>query len=91
MTWFITLVAVWLATIFSPISLVPAIIVSIAGVFLISGVLFAWIKFGRSDLPFKNLVAIPFYILSKVPIYLKFLVKPQSRWLKTERDLPDNN
>ena len=90
MTWFITMVAVWLATIFTPISLVPGMIVSIAGVFLSSGVLFAWIKFGRSDLPFKNLVAIPFYILSKIPIYLKFLVKPQSRWLKTERDLPDN-
>ena len=91
MTWFITMVAVWLATIFTPISLVPAIIVSIAGVFLSSGLLFAWIKFGRSDLPLKNLVAIPFYIVSKIPIYLKFLVKPQSRWLKTERDLPDNN
>ncbi len=90
MTWFITMVAVWLATIFTPISLVPAIIVSIAGVFLSSGVLFAWIKFGRADLPLKNLIAIPFYILSKIPIYLKFVVKPQSRWLKTERDLPDN-
>jgi hypothetical protein len=36
-------------------------------------------------------VAIPFYILGKIPIYLKFLVNPQSRWLKTERDLPNNH
>ncbi len=91
MTWFITMGSVLLATIFTSISLVPVIMVGIAGVFLISGLFFAWIKFGRSDLPLKNLIAVPFYILSKIPIYLKFLVKPQSRWLKTERDLPDNN
>ncbi len=91
MTWFISMVTVLLATIFTGISIVPAIIFGIAGFFLISGVFFAWIKFGRSDLPLKNLIAVPFYILSKIPIYLKFLVKPQSRWLKTERDLPDNN
>ena len=91
MTWFISMVAIWLATILTSISLVPAIIISLAGFFLISGMFFAWIKFGRSDLPVQNLIAIPFYILGKIPIYLKFLINPQSRWLKTERDLPDNN
>lgn len=91
MTWFTSMVAIWLATIFTGVSLIPAIIISLAGVLLISGMLFAWIKFGRSDLPFQNLIAIPFYILGKIPIYLKFLINPQSRWLKTERDLPDNN
>lgn len=91
MTWIVIMGTVLLATIFTSISFVPVIIVGIAGVFLISGLLCAWIKFGRSDISLKNLVAIPFYILGKIPIYLKFLVKPQSRWLKTERDLPDNN
>ena len=92
------LVMVWLAmavitssaAIFTSVALLPAIILGVAGVFLFSGVLLAWVKFGRSDLPLKNLLAIPFYILSKIPIYLKFLIKPQSRWLKTERDLPNN-
>ena len=91
MTWIVIMGTVLLATIFTSISFVPVIIVGIAGVFLISGLLCAWIKFGRSDISLKNLVAIPFYILGKIPIYLKFWVKPQSRWLKTERDLPDNN
>ena len=92
------LVMIWLAmavitssaAIFTSVTLVPAIVVGVAGVFLFGGVLLAWVKFGRSDLPLKNLLAIPFYILSKIPIYLKFLIKPQSRWLKTERDLPNN-
>lgn len=90
MTWMISLLITWLAAIVGGVSLIPAIVVSLAGVFLITGVLLAWVKFGRSDLPLRNLIAIPFYMLSKIPIYFKFLVKPQSRWLKTERDLPNN-
>ena len=85
MTWVVSMAIAWLA-ILGGVSLLPAVAVSIAGIFLLTGVCLAWIKFGRSDLPLTNLVAIPFYILSKIPIYLKFLVKPQSRWLRTERD-----
>ena len=91
MAWFVTMIIVWLLVIFTSVSLLPGIVITIAGAFLISGVLLAWFKFGRSDLPWRNLIAIPFYILGKIPIYFKFLIKPQSRWLKTERDLPNNN
>ena len=90
MAWLVTAIAIWSITLFASISIVPAIIVTVAGGFLFSGVFLAWVKFGRSDLPLKNLIAIPFYIFSKIPIYLKFLVKPQSRWLKTERDRSNN-
>ncbi len=91
MAWLVSMIAAWLVAIFIKISIIPAVMVSIAGIFLVSGVLLAWSKFGRADLPLKNLIAIPFYILGKIPIYLQFLVKPQSRWLKTERDLPHKN
>ncbi|MEL6494746.1 MAG: glycosyltransferase family 2 protein [Cyanobacteria bacterium J06623_7] len=89
MTWMAISIIVWLVTIFANISMIPALIVSIAGGFLLGGVMLAWVKFGRSDLPLKNLMIIPLYILGKIPIYLQFLIKPQSRWLKTERDLPN--
>ncbi|MFM2312223.1 MAG: hypothetical protein RLZZ04_1499 [Cyanobacteriota bacterium] len=89
--WIVSLIIFWLVAIFTPVSSIPAMIVTIAGGFLLTGVLLAWSKFGRADLPFGSLVAIPFYILGKIPIYLKFLVNPQSRWLKTERDLPNNH
>lgn len=84
--WIFSAFLTWLAATADEISIVPAIVVSIAGIFLSTGVLAAWSKFGRDELPFKNLIAVPFYILGKVPIYLKFITKPQSRWLKTERD-----
>jgi cellulose synthase/poly-beta-1,6-N-acetylglucosamine synthase-like glycosyltransferase len=90
MIWMVSMLISWLAVIVIGVSYTPAILLSIAGIFLMSGVLLAWSRFGRSDLPLNNLMAIPFYILSKIPIYLKFLIKPQSRWLKTERDLPEN-
>ena len=91
MTWIICMVITWLPVITVGMSVIPAILVSIAGVFLMTGVLLAWIRFGRTDISLKNLMAIPFYILGKIPIYLKFIVKPQSRWLKTERDLPNDS
>lgn len=91
MLWTTSAILVWLVVIWGGASLTPAILISVAGGFLLLGVLMAWGRFGRSDLPFKSLIAIPFYIFSKIPIYLKFLIQPQSRWLKTERDLPDNS
>lgn len=67
-------------------SLLPAAIASIAGCFIVVGVLLAWWQYGRNNLSLLSLIAIPFYVLSKIPIYLKFVVQPQSRWLRTERD-----
>jgi cellulose synthase/poly-beta-1,6-N-acetylglucosamine synthase-like glycosyltransferase len=49
-------------------------------------ILSAWAKFGR-DLPLLSLLSIPFYILWKLPLYLKFIVKPQTKWVRTERDI----
>ncbi len=89
--WLVGAIATWLSATLGGASYLPAIIVSVAGVFLMVGVLLAWIRFGRSDLSLKNLLSIPFYILSKIPIYLKFIVNPQSRWLKTERELPKSD
>jgi cellulose synthase/poly-beta-1,6-N-acetylglucosamine synthase-like glycosyltransferase len=91
MAWIASLIIFWLVAIFTTVSSIPAVVVTVAGGFLLTGVLLAWSKFGRADLPFTSLVVIPFYILGKIPIYLKFLVNPQSRWLKTERDLPNDH
>ena len=79
------LVISWLAVILGT-SIIPAIVVTVAFGFLTTGLISAWFKFGRSDLPLQNLIAIPFYMLNKIPMYFNFLVNPQNRWLKTERD-----
>lgn len=64
----------------------PTIILSLAGSLLFLAIISAWAKFGRSDLPLLQLLAIPFYILWKIPLYLQFLVKPQKTWIRTQRD-----
>ncbi|WP_036477179.1 glycosyltransferase family 2 protein [Myxosarcina sp. GI1] len=86
MFWLVWTIIAWLAA-FIGASLIGAIVSTLAGSFLFTGVFLAWIKFGRFDLPLSNLIAIPNYVLGKIPIYFNFLVNPQSRWLKTERDI----
>jgi cellulose synthase/poly-beta-1,6-N-acetylglucosamine synthase-like glycosyltransferase len=60
---------------------------SLAGILSIGlSVLVGWWKFGRDILPLQSWVEIPRYLLWKLPIYMRFLTRPQTRWLKTERD-----
>ncbi|NMM39126.1 MAG: glycosyltransferase [Glaciimonas sp.] len=51
-------------------------------------VLLAWARFGRSILTFRNLAYAPIYALSKIPLYLKFLVRRQVEWVRSHRDKP---
>ena len=83
---FIVLVLSYLAFILGT-SIIPAIVMIVAFGLLTIGLTSTWFKFGRFDLPLQNLIAIPFYMLNKIPMYFNFLVNPQNRWLKTERDL----
>ncbi len=49
-------------------------------------VLLAWVKFGRSILSFTSLAYVPFYMLVKIPLYFKFIVKRQAEWVRSKRD-----
>lgn len=64
----------------------PNLISISAGVILVTAILLAWSKFGRQELPFLQLLTVPTYILWKMPLYFKFLYKPQSIWVRTNRD-----
>ncbi|MBW4634652.1 MAG: glycosyltransferase family 2 protein [Iphinoe sp. HA4291-MV1] len=68
------------------VSSIPAAIVATAGLCFLIAILIAWTKFARKDLPLHELLTVPFYVLWKIPVYLKFLVKPQNVWIRTERD-----
>jgi len=52
---------------------------------VLCGILAAWAKFGRERLPLTSLLAAPFYVLWKVPIYLALIFRPQKAWVRTER------
>ncbi len=54
----------------------------LAGVSLLG----AWARFARSVVPGRALLAIPGYVLWKVPIYLGFVKKRETQWVRTARD-----
>ncbi len=45
-----------------------------------------WYAWGRQLIPPRALLMGPLYILSKAPLYLRFLTRRQKHWVKTERD-----
>lgn len=70
-------------------SWIPAIILAIEGFLVLVSIVGAWAKFGRAELPAKALLAVPFYILWKIPLYVAFLVRPQTEWIRTDRKAAD--
>lgn len=64
----------------------PMIIAGLNLIFILGAVIASWAKFARQEISGLALLAIPFYVLWKIPLYFKFLVKPQTQWVRTERD-----
>ena len=44
-----------------------------------------WWKFGRDYLTLKELCRIPFYVISKISIYVAFIFNRQQSWIRTSR------
>lgn len=55
------------------------------GLFSVS-VFAAWHGWGRKVISFLSLLMVPYYMLSKIPLYLRFLTRRQSAWIKTGRN-----
>jgi hypothetical protein len=54
-----------------------------------AGIGFVWLRSGREILPGKMVLAeVPRYIRVKAPMYLRFLSRPQTDWVRTERAKP---
>lgn len=45
-----------------------------------------WARWGRASLPLGTLMKLPFYMVWKLPIYARLLVRPQRAWLRTSRE-----
>lgn len=56
-----------------------------SGFLLAFSIFLGWFFFARSFLPLRILFVAPLYILAKLPIYAKFFVNPEKRWIRTER------
>ena len=86
MMWMVAMVGALLAGALGA-SWIPAIFLAIEGLLVFISIVGAWAKFGRADIPVQTLLAVPSYILWKIPLYFAFLVKPQTKWIRTERDV----
>ena len=51
----------------------------------------AWRGFGRHLLSGRELLTMPAYAFRKIPLYLAYLVKRQTAWVRTERDSKGGN
>ena len=68
---------------------IPLILLAIAGILILVSIVGAWAKFGRAEISALTLLAVPFYVLWKIPLYLAFLVQRQTKWIRTDRDIVD--
>ncbi|QGN56088.1 glycosyltransferase family 2 protein [Novosphingobium sp. Gsoil 351] len=65
---------------------VPALALLAALAGACGATLLAWLHVGRSWLTPVALLRAPLYILWKLPLYARFVVAPETRWLRTRRD-----
>jgi cellulose synthase/poly-beta-1,6-N-acetylglucosamine synthase-like glycosyltransferase len=61
------------------------------GLIAVSGLLFAaiyvaWYKAGRSIVQARHVYFAVHYVFSKIPLYVRFLMKRQTEWVRSERD-----
>lgn len=66
--------------------LLPWSLILIDLVLVITAVILAWCKFGRNIVKFSELMTVPIYVLAKIPLYIKFLFRRQSDWVRSKRD-----
>ena len=68
----------------------PVILLSACLVAVATSVLLAWWRFGRATLPGRYLLAIPGYVLWKLPVYASYLLRGrQKTWERTDRSIKD--
>jgi cellulose synthase/poly-beta-1,6-N-acetylglucosamine synthase-like glycosyltransferase len=63
----------------------PAAILVGVGMAGVAGLLLTWGSFGRKYLPVAGLLAVPRELAGRLSILLRFLVRPQGTWVRTER------
>lgn len=85
MLWAGVLAMTALFTVFTGLTL-PLLLAGMAGICLFLAIALAWWRYGRSEISLKQLVQIPLYIFWKIPLYVGYVLSPEKRWVRTERD-----
>lgn len=54
-------------------------------IIFLATILFAWNAQGRDLVRLRELLAVPWYIAAKLPMYVRFIVRRQRDWVRTDR------
>ena len=68
------------------LSALPLLLASAALGLMLVSVLLAWHGWGRRVVSLVDLLTVPFYVLAKMPLYLKFWTRRQKEWVRTDRE-----
>lgn len=68
------------------LSVAPLIIALLNLILVFAAGLAVWWKFGRTDLSAQTLLAVPGYILWKIPLHFNTLFRTRVSWTRTDRD-----
>lgn len=66
-------------------SVIPLVIDLLLVALIGLGVILAWSRHGRSQVSARTLMRAPFYLLWKIPIYLRLVRGAETRWVRTDR------
>jgi cellulose synthase/poly-beta-1,6-N-acetylglucosamine synthase-like glycosyltransferase len=78
--WLLSLAGWWLGGHGAALALASTLL----GVFC-GAVLVAWATRGRDLMRLAELLAVPWYIAAKLPLYVRFIVRRQRAWVRTDR------
>lgn len=53
---------------------------------LVVAVMGAWIRFGRDTLSAAEMAGIPLYVLWKIPVYVRFMLRRERNWVRSARE-----
>lgn len=66
-------------------SMVPFAVASAGATLLATAVLLSWRYFGREIISLGDLAVVPVYLVSKIPMYVRFVLARQIEWVRSKR------
>jgi glycosyltransferase involved in cell wall biosynthesis len=84
---YVTMVVITTALAFVTSQPAPALLLLAVSPMFFLAIATGWFFHCRQVIPLRTLLAVPFYILQKLPLYGSFLWNQQRAWIRTERDL----
>jgi type IV secretory pathway protease TraF len=63
----------------------PAAVAGGTAVLLSASISIAWWRFARDRVPFRILLTVPLYVITKLPLYATFLFRRERAWIRTGR------